>query len=133
MLIDGIRMKSVRHRHFKLPDLLRPAFSHRAGFLFKPLAFDPQTSLKDCRNFRFVLLCKRQQIPQMVAVRVRQENYIHTRHVFQRSRARRIRHHPWIDERHLPRRRRHRKRAMSKICDSIALRVEHSPVSLFFL
>src|SRR6266566_2719945 len=133
VVVDRIRMKCVRHGDFKITDFLRAALAHRTGLLFEALALNPQTRLKDCRNFRFVLFGQSQKVAHVIGMRVGQENGIQPRHFFQRFRTEGIRHHPRIDQSNLPRGRRQRKRVVAKISDAIALGIEHRrPPPQFF-
>jgi len=91
-------MKRVRHGDFKITDFLRAALAHRAGLLFEALAPNPQTRLKDCRNFRFVLFGQSQKIAHVIGMRVSQENGIQPRHFLQRLRTEGIRRHPRVNQ-----------------------------------
>src|SRR6266566_3616171 len=82
VVVDRIRMKCVRHGDFKITDFLRAALAHRTGLLFEARALNPQTRLKDCRNFRFVLFGQSQKIAHVIGMRVSQENGIQPRHFF---------------------------------------------------
>lgn len=74
--IDRIRMKCMRHRHFKFVDLLRAALAHRANFIFESLIRNPETRLEYRHNLWLVLFGERQEIGGMICVRVRKENNI---------------------------------------------------------
>src|SRR5580704_5602416 len=118
-------MERVGHRDLKFADLLRSAFSHRLGLLLESLALNPQASLENSHDLRFVLLGQRQQIRGMVGVRVRQKDHVESRNLFQRLRAHGVAHHKWVNQPNLATASRQRKRAVAEIGNLVSLGVDH--------
>ena len=113
---------------FLLFDLLRWRGSLQAaelGLLLESLALNPQASLENSHDLRFVLLGQRQQIRGMVGVRVRQKDHVESRNLFQRLRTHGVAHHKWVNQPNLATASRQRKRAVAEIGNLVSLGVDH--------
>src|SRR5256885_6181882 len=125
VVVDGIRMEGMGHRHLKRADGLGTALSHGADFLLEAFFRDVEASLEDGDDFRMVLLCEGEEIAKVVGVGVRKKNSVKAGEGFQARWAEGVGGHPRVDEGDFAGSGGERKCAVTEVGDAIAFGVEH--------